>query len=83
MELYGIKVSDEELFAMISEVDQNSNGVIDYSEYVEILLKAKERQVAMGASGDLSECCFPSFGVSGCLAPLFLPHIRVSILVMS
>lgn len=56
LQTYGIKVTEEELFSMISEVDQNSNGVIDYSEYAEILLKAKEKQVAMGSTGDLSEC---------------------------
>ena len=79
MELYGIKVSDEELFAMISEVDQNSNGVIDYSEYEEILLKAKERQAALGASGDLSECsAFPPLGSPGRLPhPFFSPTTGV------
>ncbi len=53
LEAFGQRPSDEELFAMIAEVDTNANGVVDYAEFVRVLECHKARVEALGNDSDL------------------------------
>ena len=70
---FGITATDEEVFCMITEVDQNKNGTIDYAEYEEILMHVKEKSLSLSSSSELS-----SFSVfffhKDCTRPIPYPH---------
>ena len=53
LECFGQRPSDEDLFAMIAEVDTNANGVVDYAEFVRVLENHKARVEALGNDSDL------------------------------
>ncbi len=50
---FGAAPSDEDLFAMIAEVDANANGVVDFPEFVRVLEGHKARVEALGSESDL------------------------------
>lgn len=63
--LYGIKnlsiilamgqhPTEEELFQMIAEVDDNMSGAIDFSEFLKVVENQKERAEALGDENDTS-----------------------------
>ena len=53
LESFGQKPSEEEIFCMISEVDVDSNGVVDFSEFVRVLQAQKERAAALSSESDM------------------------------
>lgn len=50
----GQKPTEEELFQMISEVDDNMSGAIDFSEFLKVIENQKERAAAFGDESDTS-----------------------------
>jgi hypothetical protein len=72
------KVSDEEVFVMIAEVDVNANGVVDFSEFQRVLLNQKQRATEMNNEEDLSECPFLSLlGLSAQPADFCAPFLHL------
>lgn len=50
----GQKPTEEELFQMIAEVDDNMSGAIDFSEFLQVIENQKERAAAFGDESDTS-----------------------------
>lgn len=46
--------TEEELFQMIAEVDDNMSGAIDFSEFLKVVENQKERAEALGDENDTS-----------------------------
>ena len=72
---FGVQATDEEIFCLISEVDQNKNGCIDYGEYVTILLHVKEKNSSLSSKNDLSALLLSCVAV---LPRLFFFHLQSS-----
>ena len=49
----GQKPTEEELFQMISEVDENMSGTIDFCEFLKVIEKQKERASKFDDEGDM------------------------------
>lgn len=50
----GQQPTEEELFQMIAEVDDNMSGAIDFSEFLKVVENQKERAEALGDENDTS-----------------------------
>ena len=64
METLGIKTTQEELKLMVSEIDQNGNGEVDFDEFVHVMspsVLAQGRKVDVSSSG----CFEDTYGRSG------------------
>jgi calmodulin len=57
LEAMGQKPTEEELFQMISEVDDNMSGAIDFGEFLKVIEKQKERASKFDDESDMSEFC--------------------------
>jgi Ca2+-binding EF-hand superfamily protein len=53
----GQKPTEEELFQMISEVDDNMSGAIDFGEFLKVIEKQKERAAKYDDESDMSTYC--------------------------
>ena len=53
LEAMGQKPTDEELFQMISEVDDDCSGAIDFSEFLKVIENQKQRAAQFGDESDL------------------------------
>lgn len=49
----GQKPTEEELFQMVSEVDMNMSGVIDFAEFLQVLENQKERIEGLDDESDM------------------------------
>jgi Ca2+-binding EF-hand superfamily protein len=49
----GQKPTEEELFQMISEVDENMSGAIEFSEFIRVIEKQKEKAARFDDETDL------------------------------
>lgn len=55
----GQKPTEEELFQMISEVDENMSGAIDFGEFLKVIEKQKERASRYDDESDMGACGRP------------------------
>eukprot|EP01029_Cantina_marsupialis_P028188 TRINITY_DN775837_c0_g1_i1.p1 TRINITY_DN775837_c0_g1~~TRINITY_DN775837_c0_g1_i1.p1 ORF type:complete len:149 (-),score=41.66 TRINITY_DN775837_c0_g1_i1:119-565(-) len=53
LEAMGQKPTEEELFQMISEVDDNMSGSIDFGEFLKVIEKQKERASTFDDESDM------------------------------
>mmetsp|Transcript_34412 Transcript_34412/g.70348 ORF Transcript_34412/g.70348 Transcript_34412/m.70348 type:complete len:149 (+) Transcript_34412:91-537(+) len=53
LEAMGQKPTEEELFQMISEVDDNMSGSIDFGEFLKVIEKQKERAAKFDDESDM------------------------------
>eukprot|EP01138_Halocafeteria_seosinensis_P009262 gb/GECG01009465.1/.p1 GENE.gb/GECG01009465.1/~~gb/GECG01009465.1/.p1 ORF type:complete len:149 (+),score=34.71 gb/GECG01009465.1/:1-447(+) len=53
LEAMGQKPTEEELFQMISEVDENASGTIDFGEFLKVIEKQKERAETFDDESDM------------------------------
>lgn len=53
LEAMGQKPTEEELFQMISEVDDNMSGAIDFGEFLKVIEKQKERATQFDDESDM------------------------------
>ena len=53
LETMGQKPTEEELFQMISEVDDNMSGSIDFAEFIKVIEAQKERAEAFDDESDM------------------------------
>ena len=60
LEAMGQKPTEEELFQMISEVDDNMSGSIDFGEFLKVIENQKSRAENFDDESDMSAClCLP------------------------
>jgi calmodulin len=53
LEAMGQKPTEEELFQMISEVDENNSGSIDFGEFIKVIEKQKEKASLFDDESDM------------------------------
>ena len=53
LEAMGQKPTEEELFQMISEVDENNSGSIDFGEFIKVIEKQKEKASKFDDESDM------------------------------
>jgi Ca2+-binding EF-hand superfamily protein len=53
LEAMGQKPTEEELFQMISEVDENMSGAIDFAEFLKVIENQKERAESFDDESDM------------------------------
>lgn len=70
LEAMGQKPTEEELFQMISEVDDNMSGSIDFGEFLKVIENQKERAEVRGWGGG------GVFGGGRCLWALSCNFVR-------
>ena len=70
LEAMGQKPTEEELFQMISEVDENMSGSIDFAEFLKVIENQKERAENFDDESDMIDAFVACGGVqdkSGCV----------------
>ena len=55
LEAMGQRPTEEELFQMISEVDENMSGSIDFSEFLKVIENQKERAENFDDESDMAD----------------------------
>lgn len=71
LEAMGQKPTEEELFQMISEVDENMSGAIEFSEFIRVIEKQKERAARFDDETDLIDAfvaCGGNADKTGCVS---------------
>ena len=71
LEAMGQKPTEEELFQMISEVDDNMSGSIDFGEFLKVIETEKERAAQFDDESDLIDAyvaCGGNPDKSGCVS---------------
>ena len=80
LEAMGQKPTEEELFQMISEVDDNMSGSIDFGEFLKVIETQKERAAQFDDESDLIDAyvaCGGNPDKSGCVsADMFIKIIK-------
>eukprot|EP00951_Prasinocladus_malaysianus_P008275 scaffold59780_cov22-Prasinocladus_malaysianus.AAC.1 len=47
MEMLGIKTTQEQVDELISDIDEDGNGEIDFEEFLEVLFEAKTQKICI------------------------------------
>ena len=69
----GQTASEEEIFQMIAEVDDNGSASIDFGEFLKVIAKQKEMS-SSDDYGDILEASVGSVGLCACVACTRVPR---------